>query len=175
MGNIKAINIRDTFRKTTDEAIKKALELVKAEKASIIVMGKRGRPTKYSPKLCELLPAMFANGESVAEVCAELGIVKDTFYNWIDQYKDFSNSYKKGLELSLAWWSKIGRLGSIGKVKINPATWIFNMKNRHGWADRVEQAGNSNNTNVNLDVANMTPEQRKQLIDNFIQKADVQS
>jgi transposase-like protein len=98
---------------------------------------KIGRPTKYTPALCEKLPAMFKNGESVAEVCAELGIWKQAFYDWIDQYPDFSNAYKKGLELSEAWWTKLGRLGSQGKARIQPATWIFNMKNRYKWTDRT--------------------------------------
>jgi hypothetical protein len=153
MGAIKAINIKDTFGKATDEAIRKAIELVKAEKASIIVMGKRGRPTKYSPKLCGLLPAMFANGESVVEVCAELGIHKDTFFEWVKIYPDFSDSYKKGLELSEAWWIRIGRIGSVGKAKIQPATWIFNMKNRFKWTDRQDM-----NINGNMDITIEKPD-----------------
>ena len=99
---------------------------------------KTGRPTKYSSKLCKRLPAMFENGESVAEVCAELGIWKDTFYNWVKEHPEFSDSYKKGLELSEAWWTNLGRAGSAGEAKIQPATWIFNMKNRFKWTDRQE-------------------------------------
>ena len=99
---------------------------------------KIGRPTKYSKNLCKKLPEMFKNGESVVEVCAALGIWKDTFYNWVKEHPDFSDSYKKGLELSEAWWLKLGRAGSAGKTRIQPATWIFNMKNRFKWTDRQE-------------------------------------
>jgi len=169
MGSIKAINIKDTFGKATDEAIKKALEAVRAEKASIIVMGQTGRPTKYSPKLCGLLPAMFANGESVVEVCAGLGITKDTFFQWVKKYKDFSDSYKRGLELSEAWWTKLGRAGSVGKSKIQPATWIFNMKNRFKWTDKQELQ-----VSGDMRVSDMTPEERKQRIADLMQKANVQ-
>jgi hypothetical protein len=116
-------------------------------------MGKKGRPTKYSPKLCELLPAMFANGESVVEVCAELGIHKDTFFQWVKEYPDFSDSYKKGQELSEAWWTKVGRMGSLGKAKIQPATWIFNMKNRFKWTDRQDM-----NVTGNMDITIEKPD-----------------
>ena len=75
MGKISAVNVNDSFGKATDAAIKKALELVKSEKANVYVVGKTGRPTKYNAKLCKLLPSMFANGESISEVCAELGIL----------------------------------------------------------------------------------------------------
>lgn len=101
-----------------------------------------GRPTKYTEEvaleIAERLPEMFKNGESVAEVCAELGMSKDTFYRLADQYVAFSDSYKKGQELSEAWWTKLGRAGAAGKVDIQPTTWIFNMKNRFKWADRTE-------------------------------------
>jgi len=139
MGNIKSINIKDAFGKATDEAIRKAIEAVKSERAELVILGKKnGRPTKYSEKLCDLLPYLFSNGESVVEVCASLDITKDTFFQWVKQYPRFSDSYKKGQDLSEAWWTKMGRIASIGKAKIQPATWIFNMKNRFKWKDRIE-------------------------------------
>ena len=99
---------------------------------------KIGRPTKYSPELCEKILPMFKNGESIVEVCAQLGISRDTFYDWIKIHDDFSDTIKRGLELSEAWWSRLGRNGAAGKAKIQPATWIFNMKNRFKWTDKVE-------------------------------------
>lgn len=99
---------------------------------------KTGRPTKYTPAIAKNLPPMFENGESVAEVCCALDIHKDTFYEWVKKYPAFSDAYKKGLQRSEAWWSKLGRAGSMGQVKIQPATWIFNMKNRFSWTDRIE-------------------------------------
>ncbi len=98
-----------------------------------------GRPTKYSKELCKRLPGLFDGGQSVAEVCVELDISKDTFYKWVKRYPRFADAYQKGLQRSEAWWSRLGRVGSAGEVKIQPATWIFNMKNRFGWKDRVEQ------------------------------------
>jgi len=99
---------------------------------------KVGRPTKYTKHIAKILPYMFINGESVAEVCVQLGICKDTFYNWRKEHKEFSDSYKRGLTYSEAWWTVLGRLGAAGKEDINAATWIFNMKNRFNWLDKVE-------------------------------------
>ena len=171
MGKINAININDSFGKATDAAIRKALELVRGEKANVYVVGKRGRPTKYSPKLCALLPSMFANGESVSEVCAELGIHKDTFFEWVKTYKDFSDSYKKGLELSEAWWTKLGRSGAMGRTKIQPATWIFNMKNRFKWTDRIEQVVSAT---VDTAAADLSPEDRRKMIAEILAETDEQ-
>ena len=100
-----------------------------------------GRPTKYDPALVDKLPQMFANGESVAEVCAELGISKPCFYDWCKLYPDFSDAKKKGVGLSEAWWCRMGRAGAVGagNIDINAAVWIFNMKNRFAWKDRTEQ------------------------------------
>nr|DAF41188.1 MAG TPA: Terminase small subunit [Caudoviricetes sp.] len=97
-----------------------------------------GRKTKYTRKIAEQLPSMFENGESVVEVCVNLGIVKDTFYRWCKEHKEFEKAYKQGLEISEAWWQKLGRAGALGTQKINAATWIFNMKNRFKWSDRTQ-------------------------------------
>jgi hypothetical protein len=172
MGNIKAINIKDTFGEATDAAIRKAIEAVKKERAELVVIEKKhGRPTKYSPKLCKLLPYLFSNGESVTEVCVHLDITKETFFQWVKQYQAFSDSYKKGLELSEAWWTRLGRLGSIGEEKIQPATWIFNMKNRFKWTDRQEL---NVPEGLQVDVATLSPEERRQRIAELMQKASVQ-
>lgn len=101
-----------------------------------------GRPPKitktWGDKQSKQLAGMFMNGESVAEVCAELGICKTSFYKACDLSEDLMDSYKKGLDLSEAWWMKLGRAGAAGKVDIQPTTWIFNMKNRHNWVDKKE-------------------------------------
>lgn len=97
-----------------------------------------GRPTKYTPDLVDRVPAMFEEGESIAEVCMELGVSKDAFNKWREKYPEFNAAVKDGLARSEAWWIKLGRLGGSGLVKIQPATWVFNMKNRFDWRDKTE-------------------------------------
>lgn len=96
------------------------------------------RKSTYKKEFADNLPAMFENGESVIEVCANMGISRDTFYRWCKEHKRFNEAYQRGLELSEAWWEKLGRAGSLGTQKINAVTWIFNMKNRFKWSDRTQ-------------------------------------
>jgi len=49
---------------------------------------------------------------------------------------------------SLLFWEKIGIGGATGKIEgFNASSWIFNMKNRAGWADKVD----STNTQIGPD------------------------
>ena len=110
-----------------------------------------GRPTKYDKSMCETVISKMAEGCCIAEVCAELGICKDTFHEWVKENKDFSDSYRIGRDKSEAWWAKLGRGGAMGQVPINSPTWVFNMKNRFNWRDKqdVEHAGEVNIINRN--------------------------
>lgn len=106
----------------------------------------KGTPEKITKKwadgVAKDLPEMFKNGESHAEVCATLRISKNSFYKACDISPDFKEAYEMGTLLSEAWWQKLGRAGSAGQVKIQPITWKFNMQNRFGWAEKMDQTQN---------------------------------
>lgn len=85
-----------------------------------------------------VLAERFRGGESVAEVCLELDICRDSFYKAVRISSEFKAAYELGKHYSEAWWTKLGRAGAAGKVKIQPATWVFNMKNRFDWKDKTE-------------------------------------
>ena len=86
-------------------------------------------------------------GAGVKELAHYLGVSRQTIYRWADandkQYhRPFAEALALGRELSEAWWMRFGRLAMMGKVEAAPPSgWIFNMKNRFGWRDRVELAG----------------------------------
>ena len=101
-------------------------------------MARTGRPSEYDETLHERLPEMFANGESVAEVCREIGISKTTFHYWMKQHDELAKAYEEGKFVSESWWMKLGRAGAAGAADINPSVWIFNMKNRFNWGDRTK-------------------------------------
>ena len=132
----------------------------------------RGRPTKYTKDIAETLADQFKDGQSVIEVCGQIGITKDTFYEWVKKYPDFSDSYKKGLELSQQWWEKLGRAGTVGKIPVNTVMWIYNMKNRFraDWNDRiqVEHSGG-------IDLTTLTHAQREQRITELLEGRDEQA
>jgi hypothetical protein len=122
-----------------------------------------GRPTKYYKEMCNKLPDMFKNGESVVEVCVNLEIHIDTFYDWIKKYPKFSDAYKRGRMLSQAWWEKLGRGAAAGLAGGHPAYFIFQMKNRFRknlsethpeidtrWVDKIENE-NNNTSKVELE------------------------
>jgi hypothetical protein len=97
-----------------------------------------GRPTKYDPKYCNQVVSLMIKGLSKDAVAGQLGISRDTLYEWCQAHEEFSDSIKIGEAKSRYYWEKIGMDGMIGKVKgFRPAVWIFIMKNRFGWRDNV--------------------------------------
>ncbi len=106
---------------------------------------KGGRPAiftkEYADAISNDLPQMFIRGESIAQVCKKLEMGKDSFKKLCELSPKFAAAYAQGLDYAEAWWTETGQMGSVGKIKINSATWIFNMKNRFKWVDRVEHIG----------------------------------
>lgn len=126
-----------TRKKTTKKVTKKATTKKVAKKST----AKIGRPTKYDPAFCEIAIEAMQKGFSKEAVSGHLGICKDTLYQWEKKHKDFSDALKKGLELSRQFWEKIALdhlTHSKGSKQLNSTVWLFNMKNRFGWADKIE-------------------------------------
>ena len=103
-----------------------------------------GRPKKG----LDVLPAdweenvldMYKEGCADVEIMAYLSISRDLFYRWLDEEPQFSDAIKRGRTLSESWWTRHGRKMATGEAEGNPTTWIFNMKNRFKWTDKVEQS-----------------------------------
>jgi len=89
--------------------------------------------------MAETVIKMMSVGCGVAEVCAELGINKDTFYRWVKRHEAFSDAFKTARELCQAWWEKQGRI-NLNEKSFNHVLWFFNMKNRFydEWNDKRE-------------------------------------
>lgn len=98
---------------------------------------KIGRPTKYKSEMCDVVIELMREGASQEEVCGHLDISRETFYRWREENKDFSDTVKRGIGLSQAWWEKEGRI-SLRDSKFNYTGWYMNMKNRFKWADKQE-------------------------------------
>jgi hypothetical protein len=74
---------------------------------------------------------VLANGESLAAICAELGITRTTLYEWRDTHPEFKQAIECGLQKAQRLWEQIGQDGIKGNYeKFNSAPWIFTMKNR---------------------------------------------
>lgn len=104
-----------------------------------------GRPSKFRPEMCEIIIEMMREGASKTEVCAKLGISRETMNQWRNPeseyyHESFSDALKEGESLSKAWWLEQGRKNLQNK-NFNYVGWYMNMKNRHGWRDRQEVSG----------------------------------
>ena len=98
---------------------------------------KVGRPTKYKPEMCDIVIELMKEGASQQEVLGELGISNATFYKWKQENEEFSETIKRGIRLSQAWWEKEGRT-SLRDREFNYTGWYMNMKNRFNWSDKKE-------------------------------------
>lgn len=80
-------------------------------------------------------------GASDVEVAACLNITMDTFNKNYKEVPLFRQLTDLGRMLSTAWWYKQGRINLNNKA-FNNMLWIFNMKNRQGWAEKTESTTN---------------------------------
>jgi hypothetical protein len=107
-------------------------------------VAKVGRPTKYTPDMGQRVIELMAQGWSKEEVCYNvedggLGISYQSFLTYQQEHPEFLEAVKEGDRASAAWWAKTGRSAAVGGIKdFNATAWIFNMKNRFGWADKTE-------------------------------------
>ena len=123
----------------------------------------------FQPKKGERITGLadlFREGQSLAEVRAKLNISVHVYNKACAVSAKFKAAHDAGLQKAEAWWMTLGRAGAAGKTKIQPATWIFNMKNRFGYSDKKELTATvtsidaMENTTINPE---MTPEDAAKL------------
>ncbi len=101
---------------------------------------KFGRPSKYKAKYCKVAYDLLSKGYSKEAVAGQIGISKQCFYAWVQKYRDFGDAVARGEAASRYYWENIGMLGTLGELKgFNASSWMFNMKNRFGWAEKSDQ------------------------------------
>ncbi len=108
-----------------------------------------GRPSAYKPEYCEQLIEHMAEGLSYESFAGAVRVSRQTIYDWEKKHPSFLDAKKTGIELNLLFWEREGKKGlwstettdadgTRSSIKLNTTLWIFNMKNRHKWADRRE-------------------------------------
>ena len=101
----------------------------------------------------------YEDGASDHEVCKIMRITYAVFQRYYDDTENFRNLVEMGRTMSKAWWYEMGR-ANIHNTKFNTSLWMFNMKNRYGWADKTENV-NTNENNENLDLDALEQKLRK--------------
>lgn len=100
--------------------------------------GKKPR-TRYTRAACDEVLQYFSEGQSLAEVAANLGISYTTFSTWRKKHPDFDAAIQDGLKLAEAWWRSQGRRAMASKISsFPPAVYIFTMKSRFGDTDQPQ-------------------------------------
>lgn len=106
-----------------------------------------GRPSKYKKEYCDRLIAHVGGGLSFDSFAGEIGVSRDTIYEWCKKHEEFSDAKRVSEAKSLTFWEKVGRAGTLDQLdkitgktgaKFNHIAWIFLMKNRFGWRDHVQ-------------------------------------
>lgn len=122
-------------------------------------MAKKGRPLITLNDLPENWERDILNlakiGGSIVEIAVLLGISRDTFYALSERDDYFSDTVKRCKQLSEAWWVSKGRT-ELDNKDFSFTGWYMNMKNRFGWADKVEQK-----TDIRASIADLFPDELK--------------
>jgi len=101
-----------------------------------------GRPSTYRPEHCPALEDHMEKGYSFESFAGTIGVHRDTLYAWEKSHIEFSDAKKVGIEKGRLFWERLSILAAAGKIKgFNATVWIFTMKNRFEWRDKVEHSG----------------------------------
>jgi hypothetical protein len=81
-----------------------------------------------------------AQGLSYTSFAALVDCAVSTLYEWEKNFPAFSEAKKIGEPKTELFWERMGIAGTCGDLgrNFNAGSWIFNMKNRHGWTDKTD-------------------------------------
>ena len=85
-----------------------------------------GRPSEYKAEYCDAVIEYGKLGKSLAWMAAELDVHKDTIYEWIKVYPEFSDAMARARLKSQAWWEDFGQDNTMlppGAGTFNAAAW----------------------------------------------------
>ena len=153
---------KKAVKKKTTAKKKNTIDEIGTTKTSTGTRRLVGRPTKYSADFCEIVVECMSKGFSKEAVAGHLFISKQTLYRWEKDYPEFSDALKIGVELSRLHWEGLSidykTFTQKSGKRIEATTWIFNMKNRFGWADKQEIKSEETSTQRVLHLAFNTNE-----------------
>lgn len=108
--------------------------------------GKRGKPSLYKPEYCQMLIEHMKQGYSYETFAVDIGVHRDTLYEWEKVHPEYSDTKKRAVLASQKQWEEWGIKGlwnTSGQgthENLNTTLWIFNMKSRFKWRDDGKDA-----------------------------------
>ena len=91
-------------------------------------------PHDWESLVCEAAQ----DGASDVEIRCILGLTQTSWTTLLEDSEEFCITIKKAHDLCRVWWERHGRKMTTGEAEGNATVWIFNMKNRFGWADKTQ-------------------------------------
>lgn len=89
-----------------------------------------GRPSIYNPSFCETVVEYGKAGKSITWIAAELGVVKQTIYTWMECHPDFMDAMTLAKQFSQQWWEDAGQCGMDSGLPFNASIWSRSMAAR---------------------------------------------
>jgi hypothetical protein len=101
------------------------------------------RPTSYRAEMCEQVIECGKRGKSVAWIAAELEVSKDSLYEWMKVYPEFSDAMAQSRNHSQRWWEDAGQDSMLlkpGEGTFNASVWSRSMAARFpdDWREKQE-------------------------------------
>lgn len=136
---------------------------------------KLGRPTKYTEELALNICRLISSGKSLVGICNREGFPnRDTVYQWLYRYPDFSDNYARAREEQADYYAdEVIQIADTeqdyqkARVMIDARKWKAGQMKSY-WSQRVRQeltgeGGGPIKTEAVPDFANLTDEQLKVL------------
>ncbi len=114
----------------------------------------------YDPSFCDELIEFAETGLSFNAFAGHIGVGKSTLYNWLINHPEFRKAKEIFTAKSQLWWERQGLKGMRNEIPFfNTAIWIFNMKNRFFWREKITFDMSKVDDEILLDLAKVALEQ----------------
>jgi hypothetical protein len=87
------------------------------------------RPSKYEPSYCDVVVELGKAGKSLAQMCANFDISRQTIDNWAEAHPEFLEALSRAKMHAQSWWEEQGVSGMTAD-KFNAAVWKKSMEAR---------------------------------------------
>lgn len=123
----------------------------------------RGRPSKYTPEVCNTIIDYLAHGKDLAHVAAAHDVSERTLYNWINEHDDLKEAYEVGQAKGKAFWlDKADEYIAKGR-EVNATLMIARLSNKGIWKRNADTAPTQNihieNMQVNNSLKNLSDDE----------------